>query len=173
MKQGNFGGGMRVAIVALTAFLALSQPLRFGLASTNSKMAAAVGSPHLHALPAATIGVVAIAVLLHSLIMIMIVREIWKLAKVVEGGAFFTKENVASVRRVGVYLISTSALDVAALGMAIASMALSGRQLDPHGIFGQIFNLPVALLLCGLLSLVIARAFNHALKMQREAKYMV
>lgn len=164
---------MRIAIVALTIFLALAQPLRFAVAFISPVGAAAVGSPHLHALPAATIVVITIAVLLHSLLMVLVVREMWKLAKVAEEGTFFTKENVAGIRRIGIYLIVTSVLDVIALAMAIASIILAGREMDPVRVSGQIFNLPAAVLLCGLLSLVIARAFDRALKMQREAKYTV
>lgn len=173
MKQDDMKGGMRAAIVVLTALLAIATPLQYALASLSPSLADAVGAPYLYKLPNATLVVVIVTVGLSSILTIMVVREIWRVARAIERGAIFTKDNTASIQRVGIYLIVNGALDVVARALALTSIQLSGLKVSTPVVLGQFFHLPIATLICGLLGLVIARAFRRAQQMAQEAKYTV
>jgi len=173
MRGEGLGGGMRLLLVLLTALLAAYLPAKFIVGWSSPDLASALGTPYLRSLPVATLTVVTITVALHSLLMIVVVRQVWDLAKVFQTGVFFSKKNVIGIRRIGILLLLISALGVVAPIVAILSVWLSGRPIQFDRIWAQIFNLPVGMLVCGLLSLILARAFSRALKMANEAKFTV
>lgn len=173
MDNGGFRIGMRALVTILTVLMAASTPARLLLAYVSREYAAAVGAPYIQALPPPTLAVIAISATLYSILMVVVVTKVWKLSKVIHTGEFFSKENVVTIRRAGFYLITISALGVLSIAVAVLSLALSGRPLDPGRLWGQVFNLPFGTLLCGILSLVIARAFERALMLDKEARFTV
>ncbi len=174
MQSDRIGSGMRILLVVMTAFLALYLPAKYVLAWGAPELAAALGIPYLHDLPVATVVVVNVTVIIHSLLMIVVVRQVWQLAKVFRTGIFFSQENVIRIRRIGRYLILISALGVLAPLSAILSVLLSGRPVQFDTAVAQIlFNFPAGTLVCGLLALIIARAFDRGAKMATEAEFTV
>jgi|GEM_PF-3825001 len=163
----------KLALTALTLFIAATPPMTMLLAWLRPDAAPLLGWPVLRSLPAVTILIAVVIVLLQSALMILVVARTWKVVTCFGKGIFFSRTVVTSIRSIGINLLVIAVLRLLATPVAIASIWMAGRLDRTDGLWTQLFNLPAGTALCGLVGLVVAGAFDRAARMAHDARYTV
>lgn len=172
-QSKGFAGGIKAAIVVATLLLAVSIPLRYIIAWQQPEYASLVGLPWLRALPQPTIIVAMVSVTTQSVLMAFVVRETWTIADRFHRGEFFSRAVTRAMRRASYILFGVSAAGTLGIAIGLASLSIIDRDLPPLGLGAALLNLPAGALVCGLLAFVIAGAFDRAIRMADEARFMV
>lgn len=172
-RGGRFGFGIKVAIVTATLLLAVSLPLRYIIAWREPAYASLVGLPWLRTLPPPTIIIAIMTMIVQSILMAFVVRETWTIADRFHRGEFFSRFVTKAMRRSSFLLFGMSAAGALGVAIGLASLSMIERDLPPLGIGAALLNMPAGALVCGLLAYVIAGAFDRAIRMADEARFMV
>ncbi|WP_196221697.1 DUF2975 domain-containing protein [Sphingobium sp. CAP-1] len=165
---------MRIILAVLAVYHALAIPLRYIFAWLLPAKPVALGVMPLAKLPEAT---VLTAILFSIIQVILLLNAFWQLWIVLsrfENGRFFSKEIVQRIRRVGWFLLIVAPVQFAGVLIGIATFSLSHRHIMWSAITSHaVANIPTGLLICGLLALLVAAAFDQAVKMQHEARLTI
>lgn len=170
---GGFGFGIKAAIVTATLLLAVSLPLRYIIAWREPAYASLVGLPWLRTLPPSTIIVATITVTVQSILMAFVVREIWTITGSFHRGEFFSRFVTKAMRRASGLLFGVSVAGALGVVIGLGSLSMLDGDLPPLGLGASLLNMPAGALVCGLLAYVIAGAFDRAIRMADEARFMV
>lgn len=173
-EQGDgFGAGLKAAIILATLLLAASIPARYIIAWREPAYASLVGLPWLRTLPQPTIIVATVTATAQSVLMAFVVREIWKIADSFHRGEFFSRSVTKAMRRASYILFGVGAAGTLGVVIGLTSLSIIVRDLPPLGLGVALLNLPAGAFVCGLMAYVIAGAFDRAIRMADEARFMV
>lgn len=169
----GFKVAMKCAIVAATLLLAASLPLRYIVAWREPAYASLVGLPWLRTLPPATVSIATIAVAVQSILMILVVHAIWRIAERFYRGEFFSRSVATIMRRASFLLFGVTATGILGIVIGLASLSHIRGDLPSLSLVGALLNMPAGACVCGLLSYAMARAFDRARRMAEEARFTV
>lgn len=173
MQNGRFMTGGKTLIIVIAFYLAAIPLIRFVAAWMSPRVAGALGSPPLQTISPITIAVVMGGTLVHSGLVIVVMAKVWRVISNFARGKVFTRDVVITTRGIGIYLLLLGALDVTTLFIAIGSVITTAKAPSYSSIWLRLLDLPVGALACGLLCLIVARAFAHAVTMATEARLTV
>ncbi|MHA3790589.1 hypothetical protein [Sphingomonas sp. YL-JM2C] len=169
----GFKVAMKCTIVVATLLLAISLPARYVVAWREPVYASMVGLPWLRTLPTSTVCVATITVAVQSVLMILVVREIWRITERFYSGEFFSRSVSTMMRRASFILFGVTATGILGIAIGLASVSYVRGYFPPLGLVMALLNMPSGACVCGLLSYAVARAFDRATRMAEEARFTV
>lgn len=169
-------GMMRIVsglVLALTGWIAIAMPLQVILAWSDAGNAVALGAAPLTSYPRFILAVILVGALVHSVIMLIVMRLAWKAIAMVREGQFLSLALASSIRSIGLLLIALAVANTVGLALAILGGAPDGNILNVDHLALHAFRLPVGVLISGLLAVMVAGAFDQARRLVRDAQLLV
>ncbi|WP_395679646.1 DUF2975 domain-containing protein [Inquilinus sp.] len=127
----------------------------------------------MSALPLLPVVVIVALYALRSILMAVVLFSLRRILTHFGHGQFFTRDCVASFRRIGLQLMAVAAADVALPILLILALLVTEPRFDPSDTWALLTDLPFMPLVGGLFALIMAHVLGQAADLAEDAALTV